>query len=77
VFFDEIGEVQGAGEAARTGADDQDISFELFALDAESVGHLAMISEEENGKEKMENTGGGICHPGAEVQRRAWHHVYS
>ena len=33
VFFDEIGEMQGAGEAGGACADDQDVGFELFALD--------------------------------------------
>ena len=32
VFLDEIGEMQSAGEAGRSCADDQDVGFELFAL---------------------------------------------
>ena len=55
VLFDQIREVQGAGEAAGTGADDEDIGIELFALDAGGVGHGAILAEEENGKEKMES----------------------
>src|ERR1700691_4612110 len=49
--------MQGAGEAARACADDQDVGFELFALDVGGVGHGAILAEEENGKEKMENCG--------------------
>src|SRR5580658_5125783 len=49
--------MQGAGEAARACADDQDVGFELFALDVAGVGHGAILAEEENGKEKMENCG--------------------
>jgi hypothetical protein len=33
VFFDEVGEMQGAREASGACADDQDVGFELFALD--------------------------------------------
>ena len=33
VLLDEIGEMQGAGEAGGACADDQDVGFELFALD--------------------------------------------
>jgi hypothetical protein len=32
VFLNEIGEMQGAGEAGGACADDQDVGFELFAL---------------------------------------------
>jgi len=40
VLFDEIGEMQGAGEACGACADDQDVGFELFALDGHGVSHL-------------------------------------
>ena len=39
-FLDEIGEMQSAGETGRAGADDQDVGFELFALDGHGVCHL-------------------------------------
>ena len=37
VFLDEVGEVEGAGEAGRSCADDQDVGFELFALDGHEL----------------------------------------
>jgi len=37
VFLDEIGEMQGAGEASGACADNQDIGFELFALDCHGL----------------------------------------
>jgi len=33
--------MQGAGEAGRACADDQDVGFELFALDGHGVSHLS------------------------------------
>jgi hypothetical protein len=32
MFLDEVGKMQGAGQAGGTGADDQDVSLKLFAL---------------------------------------------
>src|ERR1700678_3054108 len=49
--------MQGAGEASRACADDQDVGFELFALDVGGVGHGAILAEEENEKKKIENWG--------------------
>ena len=40
VLFDEIGEMEGAGETGGACADDQDIGFELFAFDSHGVSHL-------------------------------------
>ena len=40
VFLDEIGEMQGAGEACGACADDEDVGFELFALDGHGLCHL-------------------------------------
>ena len=39
VLFDQIGQVQGASQAAGTSADDQDIGLELFALNVGRVSH--------------------------------------
>ena len=36
VLLNQIGEMEGAGEPGRSGADDEDVGFELFALN----GHL-------------------------------------
>ena len=60
MLFDQIGEMQGAGEAARARADDENIGFELFALDVGGVSHGAILAEEENRKEKMENGFGAV-----------------
>jgi len=43
VFFDEIGEMQCAGETGGACADDQDVCFELFALD----GHGHILADED------------------------------
>jgi hypothetical protein len=43
VFLDEIGEMQGAREAGGASADDQDVGFELFALD----GHELILADED------------------------------
>ena len=40
-FLDEIGEMQGAGEAGGACADDQDVGFELFALDGHRLSNLS------------------------------------
>ncbi len=40
VLLDQIGEMQGARETGRACADDQDIGFELFALDGHGLCHL-------------------------------------
>jgi hypothetical protein len=40
VLLDEIGEMQGTGEAGGACADDQDVGFELFALDGHSLCNL-------------------------------------
>ena len=57
MFFDQISEMQGARETAGSGADDEDVGFELFTLDVGGVGHGAILAEEENVKEKMDNGG--------------------
>ena len=36
VFLDEVGEMESAGETGGACADDQDVGFELFALDGHS-----------------------------------------
>ena len=41
MLFDEVGEMQGAGKAGGACADDQDVGFELFALDGHGVSHLS------------------------------------
>ena len=40
MLLDEIGEMQGAGEAGGACADDQDVGFELFALDGHGLCNL-------------------------------------
>lgn len=40
VFLDEIGKMQGARETGRACADDQDVGFELFALDVHGLRNL-------------------------------------
>ena len=37
VLFDEVGEMQRAGQACGSGADDQNVGFELFALNGHGV----------------------------------------
>ena len=41
VFFDEIGEMQGAGKAGGPCPDDEDVGFELFALDGHGLINLS------------------------------------
>jgi hypothetical protein len=40
MFFDEIGEMQGGGETGGACTDDEDVGFELFALDGHCLCHL-------------------------------------
>jgi hypothetical protein len=37
VFLDEVGEVESAGQACGSGADDQNVGFELFTLDSHGM----------------------------------------
>jgi hypothetical protein len=37
VFLDEVGEMEGAREACGSGADDEDVGFELFALNGHGM----------------------------------------
>ena len=48
VFLDEVGEVERAGQACGSGADDEDVGFELFALN----GHGDEASLAERGRRR-------------------------
>ena len=37
VLLDEVGEVEGAGQACGSGADDEDVGFELFTLNGHGM----------------------------------------
>jgi hypothetical protein len=39
VLFNQVGEVQRAGEASGASADDKDVGFELFAFDWHALSH--------------------------------------
>jgi hypothetical protein len=37
VFLDELGKVEGAGQACGSGADDENVGFELFTLNGHGM----------------------------------------
>ena len=37
VFLDEVGEMEGAGQPCGSGADDENVGFELFALNGHGM----------------------------------------